>query len=210
MRRGLCVLYAVLPLLIGMVGCVRRYEEPALSEPHALVKFRVLHHEPLPDTTLSEAVRLNGFAITLPEGEVTAPRLRTVRALPVLTRYGFATEYFHTYRTQRVEMQTESYSCGTTQSPRTCTRTVSRTVYTDHHVTDAECSIGLEHIPLAGAVYLIQYDFHGAGACTASCYRQLDAGGGEFQLVACGPSEPPVERSTGGEALAPPSAYRAR
>lgn len=201
MRWRLGVLHAFLSvLMLASAGCVRRYEEPPITEPHALVKFRVLHHPPLPHTSLNEAVRLDGYDIRLPEGAPTEPRLRTVRVRPHLTRYGFATEYFHTYTTTRTEYVTETYSCGYGTNTQTCTRTVPRTVTDTHHVTDAACETGLSHAPLVGAVYLVQYDFYGAGACAASCYRQLTIpGSSEFQLVPCGPGEPPVEASAGGE-----------
>jgi hypothetical protein len=200
MRRRDRVLHAFLSVLT-LVGCVRRYEEPPITEPHALVKFRVLHHEPLPNTSLSESVRLDGYDIRLPDGAPTEPRLRAVRVRPHPASYRFTTEYFHTYSTTRTEYVTETYSCGGYgTNARTCTRTVPRTVTDHHHVTDAACETGLSHAPLAGAVYVIQYDFYGAGACSASCYRQLDLPGGDFQLLPCGPAEAPVEPTAGGEA----------
>lgn len=204
MRWRLGFVHAFLSLLISASGCVRRYEEPPLSEPHALVKFRVIHHEPLPRTELSEAVRLNGYDIRLPEGLPTEPRLRSVRVRPLPAEYRFATEYFHTYTTMRTEYRTETYSCGSGPYTQTCTRTVPVQVTENHHVTDAACETRIEHTPLAGAVYLVQYDFHGAGVCTASCYRQLVVPGErDFRLVPCGPTEPPVEETAGAESVLP-------
>jgi hypothetical protein len=202
MRQSCFVLYGFLPLVLAFGGCVRRYEEPPITEPHALVKFRVLHHAVFPNS-LSEAVRLDGYDIALPPGAPTSARLRTVRVRPVLSRYRFATEYFHTYTTTRTEFYTESYSCGSTRSPRNCTRNRSRTVRHTQHITDAACETAMEHIPMAGGVYLIQYDFYGHGTCNVSCFRQLDGAGAEFQLVPCGPGEPPVYGgSSGGESIA--------
>lgn len=152
---------------------------------------------------LSEAVRLDGYDIALPPGVPTSARLRTVRVRPVLSRYRFATEYFHTYTTTRTEFYTEYYSCGTGTTTQTCSRSAQRQVTENHHVTDAACEAAMEHIPIAGGVYLIQYDFYGHGTCNVSCFRQLDAGGAEFRLIPCGPSEPPVYGgSSGGEVIA--------
>lgn len=190
----------------AIAGCVHRYVEPTPAEPHAIVKFRFLHHVTF-STTLGESLRIDGRDVPVPPGVVTEARLETVRVRPVLSAYHFRVEYSHTEIRQRVETATESYSCGTFNHPQTCTRLVTRTVYDNVHVTDAACDASMRHVPLAGAIYLVQYDFLGHDACSVSCYRQLPGVGAEFELVPCGPGEPPVEVGAGGEVLAPPPVH---
>ena len=189
-------------------GCVRRYEEPTAAEPHALVKFRFLHHVTY-RTSLAEILRLDGYDVAIPAGVPTEARLRAVRVRPRPSEYRFAVEYFHTVTSTRWETRTETYSCGTVSSPQTCTRTVTQPVTHTDHVTDASCEARLSHLPLAGGVYLVQYDFYGDQACSVSCFRQLDRPGGEFQLVPCGAGEPPVGRTAGSEAPPLPPTYAA-
>lgn len=196
-------------LVLGLSGCVHRYTEPAPSEPHALVKFRFLHHQMF-RSSLDEILRLDGYDIAIPPGAPTEPRLRTVRVRPsaVPTEYRFAVDYYHTVTTTRMETRTESYSCGTGTQPRTCTRTVTQPVTQTQHVTDAACEARLAHTPLVGAIYLVQFDFYGHDACSASCFRQLDGAGDAFTLVPCGPGEPPGYASTAGDEIpAAPSSY---
>ena len=212
MRRPDDVVRSVLPLIalavaaIAAAGCVRRYQEPLPTEPHALVKFRILHHARFGDS-LDEALRLDGYDVAIPPGVPTEARLRAVRVRPVASRYRFVVDYFHTELRQRMEVRTESYSCGYGTNARTCTRTVTRMVTDRVHVTDAACESTVPHVPIAGAIYLVQFDFYGHGSCAARCFRQLDGPGGEFELLPCGPGEPPAVATSGSESPLAPSPY---
>ena len=69
---------------------------------------------------------------------------------------------------------TQRYQCGYTRSgPRYCTRQVpyTRPVTVTHRVSDGGCNTLLDQSPLAGATYLVQYEFAGVGQCRATGQR---------------------------------------
>lgn len=208
MRPLLSLLIAFFALSL-VPGCVRRFEEARPDEPHAIVKIHIVHHT-LSGPQLSQRAQWNGHDVAVPWGAAGVSRegLRAVRVRPEPARWSIDTEYFHLVT--RMAMQTvyrpESYSCGTTtigsgqyarSMPRTCTRQVpeQRLVTVVDHITDGACSQALAHTPIAGAVYLLQYDYYGPGHCSAQCLRQLRAPDGSFRLVPCGAGEPPPESS---------------
>jgi hypothetical protein len=53
----------------------------------------------------------------------------------------------------------------------------------------------LDQAPLAGGVYLVQYEFMSAGACRATCQRLLAGSDGSLLATECGPGEPPTTGS---------------
>lgn len=191
-------------------GCVRAYREPPPSEPHAIVRVRVVRHRwagPL----LDEAVRLNGYGIAMPPAG-PHPSVRALRVRPEPTAWRFGTTFYHTEMRTRLETVQESYSCGTYNNPRTCTRSRTQTVTRTVNVTDAACRAQVAHTPIAGAAYLLQYEFYDHERCTVRCYRQLPGADGSFQLLPCGAGEPPATSSPSLD-LSPPtphSSVRAR
>ena len=188
---------AVMASALG--GCVRHYREPSLGEPHALVRVRIVRHS-WAGPMIDESVRLGSYAISMPR-EGPEPSIRAVRVRPELAEWRFETNFFHIEQRPQLETYRESYSCGSQTSysgghshsqPRTCYRTRSRTVYRTVQVPHASCRTGLRHLPMAGAAYLIEYDFMGDGQCTAQCFRQIPQPGGRFRLLPCGAAEPPA------------------
>ncbi|MEQ8455991.1 MAG: hypothetical protein RLO52_35575 [Sandaracinaceae bacterium] len=180
-------------------GCVRHYQEPAVSEPHAVVRIRTIRHR-WAGPMLDETVRLNAYAITMPPAG-PGPTTHALRVRPEPAMWRFGTDFYHLEQRSRLETYQESYSCGTSSYPQTCTRTQTRTAYYTAHVTDAACQGVVQHEPLAGAAYLLQYEFYDHGHCTASCFRQLSSPSGEFQLIPCGPNEPPAYATPASMAL---------
>jgi hypothetical protein len=213
-----------LALSLSLSSCVRRFEEPAPNEPHALVKVRIVHHaSPGPD--LSERVRWNDYAVAVPAPSAThagpmRESIRAVRVRPELAQWRIDTRYSHTVVTQRMETRyrSEQYACGTettgygqTTSTRTryCSRQVPYQELVTHHdtVVDGSCTNGAIHTPLAGAVYVLQYDYFGEDRCTMQCLRQLPATDGSFRFIPCGAGEPPPDAmvvTAGGDAPLPP------
>jgi hypothetical protein len=198
-----------LGVAVSAAGCVPRYVEPGLDQPHALVKVRTLHHErsgPQLDLAVRLEVEGNEFGLEMPSDDA----LRLVRVRPLPTRYRVVSAFFHTEMRMVTVYETEQYQCGTTTSgygsstyttPQYCSRQVPRQQWQSVRVDDGGCeAAALQLAPLAGAVYLVQYDYFGPGVCSTTCMRQLDTGGGTFQFVACGSLEPPVMPTSGGEA----------
>lgn len=191
--------YAVIPstAIVAIVlasGCVRRYSQPRPDEPHADVQIRVVHHATL-GTNVDEIVTLNGEAVTL-DTAGAGVRQATMRVRPEAVQYGFETEFYHFVTTQewRTVYDTQRYQCGynARTGPVWCTRSVPRQqlVNVTHRVSDGGCGTALDQVPLAGGVYLVQYEFSGVGQCTASCQRLVQDASGQMQATACGPSEP--------------------
>lgn len=199
----------VVLLALTLPGCVRAYVEPGLDQPHALVKIRTLHHERSgPDLDLAVRLAPDGdeYGIEMPGDD----SMRVVRVRPLPTRYRIVSSFSHTVMQMQTVYESEQYQCGTTTSgsgsstyshPQYCTRQVPRQRMQSVRVGDGDCEAAVFQVaPLEGAVYLLQYDYFGPGVCSMTCMRQLDTGGGTFQLVPCGSAEPPVLPTSGGEA----------
>ncbi len=182
-------------LALGATGCVKRYSQPSPEEPHADVQIRVVHHTTL-GTDMEEIVTINGEAVTLSDG-AGGVREGTMRVRPEAIQYGFETEFFHNVVSQewRTYYETQRYQCGYNRSgPVYCTRSVpqQRLVTVTTRVSDGGCGTLLDQQPLAGAVYLVQYEFAAAGQCQASCQRLLQDANGQLQATSCGAGEPPT------------------
>jgi len=143
----------------------------------------------------SSSVVLNDTAVLLPSFEPGTPLMRAMRVRPEQARWRLATEFFHYETKTETYTTTEQYQCGTTTSgsgtythstPQYCTRTVTRTRTVQHKVSDGACSATLEHLPAAGDMQLVQFEFTGPSECAARCYVQKpreDEGG--FSLEPC-------------------------
>lgn len=87
MKRALSMLG---PLVVA-TACVHSYQEPAPSEPHALVKIRLVYHAKLA-SKVDEKVTLGEDAIAVREpGATTAtPATRAIRVRPAPSRFRVA------------------------------------------------------------------------------------------------------------------------
>jgi hypothetical protein len=184
---------AALALGASSSGCVRRYSQPSPEEPHADVQIRVVHHATL-GTDVDEIVTINGEAVSLGAGS-GGVRQATMRVRPEAVQYGFETEFYHFITTQqwRTVYDTQRYQCGYNRSgPVWCTRQVPRQqlVNVTQRVSDGGCGTTLDQTPLAGAVYLVQYEFAGVGQCQATCQRLVQDASGQMMATACGVTEP--------------------
>lgn len=216
MRASVWVMgWVAIGAVIAGAGCVPRYRQPNLDEPHAVVRIRLVRHD-WTGPMLSETVRLNGHDIPVTRAG-PQPTIVPVRVRPEETRWRFETLFYHMEQRPHLETYQESYSCGgytssyggrSTYQSRTCYRTRTRMVYRNVQVPDGRCAMGVFHLPREGAAYLVQYEYFGHGRCTARCYRQVPLPGGQFQLAECGPLEPPGENALPGESAphaAPPA-----
>jgi hypothetical protein len=194
-------------LLVGLVlasGCVHRYPQPSLDEPHADVQIRVVHHVEL-GPAFDEHVRIDDYDVTFGE---SAPGVRqtTMRVRPQAATWSFETDFYHPITTIQPQTywQSQSYLCGSSRyGPQYCSRSVpvTRMVPVTVRVPDGGCSTAMPQTPLAGAVYLVQYELIGNGACRATCQRLVAGPGGSPLAVECGAGEPMPEASV------PPSGY---
>lgn len=188
-------------LLLALVafaatGCVRGYSPPDIHDPHADVEIRLVHHAS-PAPLFEEQMLIDGEAVEFTESGGGTART-TVRVRPQPTAYDFTTNFYHieTHVEPRTYYETERYACGYT--PRTgtqyCTRSVPRTrmVTVETRVDDASCMTRLDHAPLAGGVYLVQYEFMANGVCRATCQRLLSGADGALVATECGAGEPPT------------------
>lgn len=170
-------------VVAALVGCRHAYREPAMTEPHAIVKLRVLHHA-TPGPNLSVDATIGEEVVRLAQDQVETTHLR-VR--PVPTDIGLRSVFSHTVPQARTRQVTESYPCGTGYGgvTRTCTRSRTET-YTEHvTVVDARCESAVRFLPRVNAIYLVQYDFHGHEECSLKCFLQVPDGRGGFVLGAC-------------------------
>jgi hypothetical protein len=179
-----------------VTGCVRGYSPPDLREPHADVEIRLVHHTS-PAPLFEEQMLIDGEAVEFSESGGGTART-TVRVRPQPTAYDFTTNFYHieTHIVPQTYYVTERYVCGYHPRGGTqyCNRSIPRTrmVPVETRVDDASCTTRLDHAPLAGGVYLVQYEFMGNGACRATCQRLLSGADGALVATACGPGEPPT------------------
>ncbi len=186
------------------LGCVRGYPQPSIDEPHADIQIRVVHHAEI-SPEYDEQVRIQSYGVSFTESHAGV-RQTTLRVRPEATAWTFQTDFFHSVTTWQTQTywQSQSYLCGSTRyGPQYCSRSVpmTRTVPVTVHVPDGGCSTDMEQIPLAGAVYLVQYEFIANGVCQASCQRLIAGPNGALLATACGASEPVPD------GVVPPSAF---
>ncbi|MFO0686950.1 MAG: hypothetical protein U0234_33105 [Sandaracinus sp.] len=193
-----------LVLLAGASGCVRRYPQPSPEEPHADVQIRVVHHQELAPR-YDESVQIDGYAVSFGEA-VPGVRQTTMRVRPGPADWAFSTDFFHEVTTWQTQTywQSQSYVCGSGRyGPQYCSRSIpmTRTVPVTVRVPDGGCTTGMMQTPLAGAVYLVQYELVANGICQATCQRLLAGPGGTTVAMPCGAGEPIPQT------VVPPAAY---
>ena len=173
-----------------------RYEPPALTEPHATVTVRVVHHT-VSGPELHHQTLLDGHEISLGERSAAvagAPLTRSVRVRPAPAAWQFRSEFSHTEVRRETVMVSEQYSCGiqtvrsgtsTRTQPRTCTRRVPRTQSVSRRVSDGDCSALVPLTPRIDRRYVVQFDYHGHQSCRARCFEQAPQPDGRFTLTPC-------------------------
>ncbi len=186
------------------------YVQPRPDEPHAILKIRHVVH--------AKRGPFYGAGTMLGEFSIDERTLETqdtsgtfhVRVRPEVAQFQVHGHSYH-YEMQR-QMRTrqvpEYYSCpqqqctggyGTSRSCytsyRQCTRYRSETYYQNVQVqvTDDACGRAFQLAPVAGHMYLVQFDYYSDGECAVRCMEQLPGGSGEFQLAPCPvPPAPPA------------------
>lgn len=189
MSSTLKVLWSGWLALVGctLASCIPEYRPPLLSEPHAVVKFRLAYHD-WSGPKLEQVVLIGKNGVK----EIPAPVQggAGVVSRPVLVRPGpvpwtVRTAFFHTYTTTRTESYTtsESYPCGKSYCSRSVphTRSVTQTV----RVNDAVCERGVRHLAVQNGIYILQYDFFANQRCSLHCFRQVEQPDGSLGNVAC-------------------------
>lgn len=188
-----------LGLALCLSGCVHTYQQPSVTDPHALAKVRVSYHG-TPNTMLTEDFRLNDRELPWPKErghlEVTATQALRVRDEP--STWEFSSTFWHSISVTEVrpEQVAEQYPCGTAtmgggsgaaSQTTYCTRyhTEFRSVTVNQTVIDASCLAQLQQLPRDGAMYLIQYDVYDGQRCTLVCYEQRARADGGFDLGPC-------------------------
>ncbi len=177
------------------------YQQPALDEPHAVLKVRVSYHATLP-TTLEESMTLAGYTLPAPGPAELSPRhfVRAFRVQPGLQTLRIRTHFFHNETRSHVESyyETQRYACGTTRSgygsssystTQYCSRSMprTRTVYRTVRVTDALCERQAPMDFPPQSVFFVEYDFYGHGQCSTRCMLQTPDANGGFSFTPCRP-----------------------
>lgn len=163
----------------SLMGCMRQYEAPTPGQPHAIVKFRRTY-ESTPGATLNELLVINderAYGESVAAGMGAVPRTDALLVHPGSVQVSLRVSFTHqdSYTTQ------ESYSCGTIDSPRQCSRTVTQ----QRTVTDGGCvqDLGLRFDE--GTNYLLALNYQDSRNCNATCMIQEPLGDGKFKNRAC-------------------------
>ena len=192
-------------------ACATPYVPPTSDQPHAVVKYRRVYQK-TKGVTLREVLTVEehpAFRESVAVSLVKGPRSDALLVHPAVAEIEAESVFFHiesrrvqeNYTEQVPYMATESYSCGTGTSYRTCTRSVTR--YRSQHktrwvtkqvqVVDSRCEDRLWLKPAEGASYLVELRYRDHQICNLSCYQQIQGEGDEFQNVPC-PEPSALER----------------
>jgi len=187
---------------IGLCGCVHKYEAPLANQPHAVVKIRRAYASHA-GSTLSESAFIGKYQVMAQDrpAELDETQTTAVRVHPGPIAWNVSSAYTHTemqrvqehYTEQVPYTTTETYSCGTGTSYRTCTRTVTRYntqsktrwVTKQVTVTDAACSSQTRQLAEVGHVYLLQYSYTAHDICSLLCVEQAPRADGHFDTKPC-------------------------
>lgn len=201
-------LLGVCSLALGP-GCIPEYHAPTAADPHAIVKIR-RSYDTGGGTTLRERLLVDdhsAYSGVVPSALGRSARTDSTLVWPVQANYSFSSDFFHTELKQEYEtyyeqvssMESESYSCGSAGSYQTCTRMVTRYhteprqrwVTKTVEVSDGACEASMHFAALADRVYLLQYSYQEARACSLSCFEQVPQSDGTFQNQPCLVALPP-------------------
>ncbi|MGE0788914.1 MAG: hypothetical protein AB7S26_24790 [Sandaracinaceae bacterium] len=210
---------ALLAAIVGL-GCrPPTYVPPSVSEPHATVTVRVLHHR-REGPQVAHRTMIDDHELPLGERQAMVegvPLTRSVRVRPMPIRWGFRSEFFHHEMQMRTVYESEQYPCGTQtvgygssarSSTRYCTRQVPRQRWQNVTVRDGTCESFYLHTPQVGMQYVVQFDYMADQQCRTRCFVQTPTANGQFQLTPCDmplparaarPSPPAPPATSGGE-----------
>jgi hypothetical protein len=196
----------VLVLCVPLAACYRPYEFPKPGQPSATVKLRRVYHGSW-GTQLSETAYVQGQVAQARTGNanLTAPDTTAFPIHPTAAWWQVDTNFHHSetrmvneayqVSTPHSVTRSESYSCGSGTSYRTCYRTVSATEYRHETkyrmvtrtvtVTDAACVSSFVLTPTVNSEYLLQHNFVGHNTCSISCFRQAAGVSERLQNVPC-------------------------
>jgi hypothetical protein len=197
---------AVARALVAMLlvtGCVQVYRPPLPNEPHAVLKLRRVY-ESRAGARLREVSFIDDHLLgqaVVDQVLSQAPRNDALLVHPRPGTFRVASNFFHletrlvteSYQVAIPYTTTQSYSCGTTQYPRTCINTVTnyryetryRTVPRVVEISDGSCASAVAMTPRVQATYLLEYTYKGPGLCHLACYEQVAAPGGLFRSRPC-------------------------
>lgn len=209
-----------LPLIaLWLAACAPpHYEPPSLSEPHALVTVRIVHHEVSGPDAVHHTL-IDGHAIGLGARTTIvagAPMSATVRVRPQPAVWRFQSAFSHTEQRMETVYEDERYACGTEQvgygtsrrtQTRYCSRRVPRQRWRQVRVPDGSCEAAFPLSPRIDLRYVVQFDYHGPSSCRARCFVRQPLPGGQFHLLPCSaglPASPPP-RPQPSPAAPPPS-----
>jgi hypothetical protein len=169
----------VLVFAVHLSGCMAQYKPPTTSEPHAILKVRRTYGATY-GNRLAERVVVDGsWALKQVKDSQLAstPQTDAVLVHPKESNLTVDVAFSH----QENRTVSESYSCGTTQYPRTCYRTVSRPVTVIDSACDPEIGVRFE----AKSTYLIELNMIERGECIVRCYEQVPTANGQFDNKPC-------------------------
>ncbi len=218
MRPRIVTVITVLAL-VGATSCVRMYQPPMPTEPHATIKIR-RSFETSAGTQLNESASVNQHAAqhaSAPVAMAGAPRTSAILVHPIPAQLAVGGGFSHfetqmvteTYYVQVPYTAMETYSCGTGKSYQTCTRTVTqyrseshtRTVPRTVEVSDGACAMAIRFSPLQGHIYVLDYTYRQNGVCSLTCLEQTAImEDGSFRSAPC-PAVTPAEAHAIDEAL---------
>lgn len=164
---------------LGATGCMQQYVPPSAQQPHAIAKFRRSYVE-TPGSSLYEELIVNdtwAFRKTDSSELGQVPRTDAVLLHPGRPIVTLEATFSH----QTTRSVTETYSCGSSTSPSTCTRTVSRS----ETVVDGHCKQSMALVIREGTNYLLQLNYQDSNNCTASCFIQTQQADGSFSNSTC-------------------------
>ncbi len=191
-------------------GCTPIYRPPTASQPHATVKIRRVF-EKSAGTQLNEHALVNGHraeSATAPVELAEAPRASAILVHPTPAKLVIGGGFSHwetrsvqeSYTQQVPYTTTESYSCGSGTSYRTCTRTVTRyrsdlryrTVLKNVEVPDGKCAASVTLAPRDRHLYVLDYTYRDDEVCSVACLEQVAImSDGSFKSAPC--PEPTAE-----------------
>ena len=186
-------------LLAARAGCVKAYEPPALSEPHALLKLRRVYHA-APGAWRRSSIYIGDEQLMhQSESNRPAPAAHSSpRVRPGPVRATFGSTFWHTEVRWVSETYTESvpysdfetytetvhHGCPSTttfcsrQETRTRwvtryrTETKTRMVWKPVDVMDDACQRFAVRAVEAGHTYTMQFTYTGASHCSIVCFEQ--------------------------------------
>lgn len=190
-------------LALCSTACVRAYRPPTPDEPHSVLKLRRTY-ETQAGTHLNEEVNLGderGYHDTGDAQVASVSKSDAILIHPVPVAVTVESSFTHLYTHQVLEhyteqepyQATETYSCGTGTSYRSCSRSTTRyrsvpktrMVTRTDTVVDGTCQRSIDLNPQQGSTYLLQYTYQDDKLCSLSCFEQASTPAGELKQIPC-------------------------